>query len=156
MSKKNKFLILSVSILISFVLIFILSNSRKDMHSFFSDNQRSLTYAYACDLIFNNPISFLIGNGLDSGNYDKMMPHNFILETLTTCGILFSSIIFVCFYKLIVFLKYTKYKLLIFHIIIGSMFITCFQGNPFTTIIIILAIIDQSNLYLKGVSNGKE
>lgn len=141
--KNKKRVLFNITILLIIVITIILMTcTRKDLPSFINSNSRFDTYKYGLELLSDKK-NLLIGNGLDLKKYDKIVPHNFILETMVSCGIIFTTIIIYKFIKLLMFLKDTSYKYIIYHILIASMFITCFQGNPFTTIIIIIAIIDQ-------------
>lgn len=152
MTKKQRKVIIVLFIIVSVFLIIFFSLSRKDM-TFFNDNGRFLTYKNALDFIFESPINFILGCGLYEGNYSHMLPHNFILELMTTSGVIITTISIYLIYKLIRFIKDSKYKFLFYNILIGSMFITCFQGNPFATIIGIFAILDQKSILKKENDN---
>lgn len=132
-----------IFIIIAIVSIVLISLTRKDMNNIFSDNERNKTYIYGLNLITQNPINLLLGNGLSTKNYEYTMPHNFILETLTTSGIVVTALVILYFTKLLLYIKNTNYRFIVYCILIGSMFITCFYGNPFTTVYMILAIIDE-------------
>ncbi len=141
-SKKKKKLNL-IFIALAILGISLISLTRKDMSNIFSDNERKKTYIYGISLITKSPINTLLGNGLSTKNYDHIMPHNFILETLTTSGIFVTTLVCIYLTKFLLYIKTTNYRFIIYCILIGSMFITCFYGNPFTTVYMILAIIDE-------------
>lgn len=142
--KKKRKLFFNIGFLaIAIGIVFIFLLHRNELTNFFDNNARFSTYGNGLELIFTNIKVFFIGNGLNINNYIEILPHNFILETWVTCGILFTVIVMFAIVYLLYNLKNTQYKFLIYDILIGSMFITCFQGNPFTTILCMLAIIDQ-------------
>lgn len=143
LESRKKIEITLVFIAIALISIELISLTRKDMSNIFSDNERRETYMYGINLIAKNPINIFIGNGLSTKNYDHIMPHNFILETITTSGIIVTILVSLYLTKLLLYLKNTNYRFIIYCILIGSMFITCFYGNPFTTVYIILAILDE-------------
>lgn len=152
MTKKQRKVTIVLFIIASALLIMFFSLSRKDM-TFFNDNGRLLTYKNALTFTFESPINFILGCGLYEGNYSHMSPHNFILELMTTSGIIITTTLLYLIYKLITFIKDSKYRYLCYNILIGSMFITSFQGNPFTTIIGIFAILDQTSMLKKEKEN---
>ena len=142
--KGRKRIIIDISIVtMSLIAFIILTYTRKDITNFFNSNSRFETYEYGIKLTLKSIESFLLGNGLDLNNYHEIIPHNFIIETITMCGIPFALLIIYSITKLLLYIKKTDYRFIIYHILISSMFITCFQGNPFTTILIIIAIISE-------------
>ena len=156
LEKKQKIFLYGILAISAIISIIYIIQFRGELGNIFSGNERMDTYKYGIDLLKSDIRILLLGNGLDYSIYNNMLPHNSILETLVCCGLIFTSITIFGIIRLIKYIKTTKYKFLIFHIIIASMFITCFQGNPFTTIIIILAIIDESFYCKKGVENDKK
>ncbi len=142
--KKKQKLFFNIGFLaIAIGVVFIFLLHRNELTNFFDNNARFSTYGHGLELIFTSIKVFFLGNGLNTNNYIEILPHNLILETWVTCGILFTAIVMFAIVYLLYYLKNTQYKFLIYDILIGSMFITCFQGNPFTTILCMLAIIDQ-------------
>lgn len=142
--KGRKRVIIDISIIVMGLITFcILTYTRNDITNFFNSNSRFETYEYGIKLTLKSLESFLLGNGLDLNNYNEIIPHNSIIETITMCGIPFALLIIYSITKLLSYIKKTDYRFIIYHILISSMFITCFQGNPFTTILIIIAIISE-------------
>lgn len=153
LSQKKRIVLYTTLVLGAIVSTLYIIQFRGELTNIFSGNERMDTYKYGIDLLVSNVRIFLFGNGLDYSVYNNMLPHNSILESLVCCGIIFTTIMVFGIIYLLKNLKHTKYKFLIYHILVSSMFITCFQGNPFTTIIIILAILDETFYCKRGENN---
>lgn len=114
--------------------------------SLMDGNNRLETYIYGMSVLMKSPINFILGGGLSLKLYNSILPHNFFLETLTTMGIVNTIIIFTWIFILLKYLKNTDFKYIVWHILIGSMFITNFQGNTFATIYFVIAILCEENM----------
>lgn len=118
----------------------------RSTRSLFEANGRIGTYKYGFEVLTNGPKHFFLGAGLSLDNYNQIIPHNFILETLVTTGILVSIPIFILLFKCLKYINNNENKYIIWVILIGSMFITNFQGNTFFTIYMIVLILETTLL----------
>ena len=156
LSMNRKIVFYIIYIILSTLGVLYALKSRSELSNFFYDNGRMETYKYGLNMFICNFKIFFIGNGLDLTTYQEVMPHNFIIETLVTCGIIITIMTLKAIAKFLKFIKSSKLKFLFWTILIGSLFITCFQGNPFTTIIMIITILDQTFINERKNNERKE
>lgn len=155
MIKNKKSLLITLIMIPVFIFVFqdmvdtLLAN--RSTSSLFEANGRMGTYKYGFDLLTENMVKFLFGSGLSLDNYSRIIPHNFILETLVTMGTVVSIIIFSLIFIALKYINKNKNKYIIWVILIGSMFITNFQGNTFFTVYMIVMILESRLLIERKV-----
>jgi hypothetical protein len=129
----------------------------RESSSLFDANGRFETYSYGMSMLTRNSMSLLFGSGISLENYTKMIPHNFILETLVNTGIIVTITIVGLLISLLRYINKNEYKYIIWGIFVGSMFITNFPGNTFATIYIVVIILstNRTNNDLRKLMGGQ-
>lgn len=122
-----------------FAAQFILQNRAID--GFLGDNGRFDTYIHGLETIGENARNLLFGIGLSSLNYDFTFPHNFIIQSILTMGIIVTVIWCILIFYILKYVKKTDFKYILWHIFISSMLVTSFQDMSFITLYIILAML---------------
>lgn len=126
-------------IIFYFAAQYILQNRAID--GFLGDNGRFETYIHGLKTIGENVRNFLFGIGLSSLNYDFTLPHNFVLQTMLTMGIIVTVIWIILICYILKYVNKIDFRYILWHIFISSMFVTSFQDMSFITLYIILAIL---------------
>ena len=108
----------------------------------FNDNGRFETYHNVWPVLTKSIHNFLFGISFGYDNYNKMGPHNFILEWFLASGIIGTVLLMLLFLWLLLYCKRSRYIGLIFDVFISCMFITSFFSNTFTTVVFIIIMID--------------
>ena len=83
--------------------------------------------------------TFCLESGLSSLNYDFTLPHNFVLQTMLTMGIIVTVIWIILICYILKYVNKTDFRYILWHIFISSMLVTSFQDMSFITLYIILA-----------------
>lgn len=141
-NKKNFGFLLIFSIMMLIVL-FLLSLSRGDS-SLLSSSGRDSNYLYALQTITSNFRIFMFGNGLSFYNYRSAIPHNFILQTWVSSGIIILVMTLYFIRKLLNILGNNIFKYIVLCVIIGALFTTDIYANTFLTIFVILGLFYNS------------
>jgi hypothetical protein len=142
-SKKNLMISITTAPFLLAIIIFLTArqlNNRSTV-SLFDENGRFETYSYGFSLLSGSIRGFLFGSGLSLDNYTETVPHNFFFELVVNTGVLAGGALICMLALLLRYINSYEYKYIIWGILIGSMFITNFQGNGFATVLIIIAIL---------------
>lgn len=118
---------------------FILRNRTID--GLFNDNGRIETYKHGLQTINSSLKNFLFGIGLSHENYDFTWPHNFIIQSTLTMGIIATSIWIISIFYILKYINRIDFKYVLWYIFVASMFITSFQAMSFITLYISIGIL---------------
>lgn len=145
-SKKSlKNLRVAVVIIIIGILVFlgvarfILKN--RTIAGLFNDNGRIETYEQGLKTINSSFKNFLFGIGLSNKNYNSTWPHNFIIQSILTMGIITTSIWIISIFYILKYINKIDFKYVLWYIFIASMFITSFHAMSFITLYISIGIL---------------
>lgn len=129
-----------IGIIIFYFAVEIILGNRQTLN-ILDDNGRIETYVHGIRTIFSSVKNFIFGIGLSAPDYKYMLPHNSIIQTMLTMGVIVTSVWIICIINILKYIKKIDFKYVIWYILISSMFVTSFQDMSFITLDIILAII---------------
>ena len=137
MNIKTIFMFVVVAIGAYFGINYIMNN-RINLNGFLDDNGRFETFKTGIMIWTSSFKRFFLGAGFKSSIWEGVTkPHNFIIQSLSQCGIIVTTILLLWIISCLLYNK-SRYRLLLIYIILSCMLITDFYANSFITIIIIL------------------
>ena len=104
------------------------------------DNGRVKGYVQSIETSTKSIENLTLGIGLAPQNYEYVQPHNSIIQTILTMGIIVTLIWIICIIRILRYIKGSDFKFVIWHILLSSMFVTGFQEMSFITLYIILSM----------------
>lgn len=142
--KSVKQLLLSlIIIIIGISMCFIIMGEMLENRSgdnLLDDNGRFEGYVQSIETSTKSIENLTLGIGLAPQNYEYTQPHNFIIQTILTMGIIVTFIWIICIIKILRDIRESNFKFVIWYILLSSMLVTGFQEMSFITLYIILSM----------------
>lgn len=124
-----------------------ITSLRYGLTGFLDDNGRFGTFNNGIKVWLSSEKNILLGAGLTNDIFSEISkPHNFIIQTLAQCGLIFTVIIGIMVISYLVANWKNKYRYLLWFVFLTGMMVTDFYANAFTTVIFILVDIYGSKM----------
>lgn len=117
------------------------SESNRGVADFLDDNGRFKTFEDALAAIGTDPASLLMGKGYNPTAYVGTLPHNFLLETLLSSGMIVLIAVLVLIIGLWRFLAQSEWKYPFYIFLAGGMLFAGFYAVKAAVIVTILMIV---------------
>ncbi|MCT1364399.1 MULTISPECIES: O-antigen ligase [unclassified Microbacterium] len=114
------------------------ATSARGREGFFDDNGRFETFQHAWEVMTASDINLLLGVGY--ADYEGTAPHNFLVETLVSSGIIVSAMIFALIVGLLIYLRGTEWQYPIWALLASSMLYAGFYAVKAAAVIAVLML----------------
>lgn len=119
---------------------FYMSSARgTEAFGFFGDNGRLDTIGSAFDLLFSSDLNLFLGVGY--ADFDGLVPHNFIVETLVSSGLIAALALFALIGALLVHLRRSEWQYAVWSLLGASMFFAGFYAVKAATVVAVVMIV---------------
>lgn len=148
---KTRFILITpLLILISFIGINWINNSRKQIEGIFYDNGRFEAWISAISVFKRNPI---FGSGFDFESLGiRMFAHNFLLEFLMQTGIIIFAVFIILIGSFLIYGRNNIYIYIVINILISNLFITEIYGHNYFLVTLLLILYTNQQLSKKNRS----
>ncbi|WP_372468635.1 O-antigen ligase family protein [Microbacterium maritypicum] len=114
------------------------AGSVRGREGFLDDNGRFETFRNAFDRMMATDENFLLGVGY--ADYEGVAPHNFVVETLVSSGVIVSAVVFALIVGLLVYLRQSEWQYSIWALLGASMLFAGFYAVKAAAVIAVLML----------------